>query len=394
MSKLVKNILVYGLIAALVVVVAVLSVLLVKKDKPNNGETNGDIKFDCAYSNGEIGANDISIKFVSDKQSLLICGNSFYWGTYVTADGVSTITITEELDEEETPEEGKTETKATETDTDNKEDETTKKEPKVNILKFYNYGDKAILEETSEKDKLIEKAIAMDKQNGLKFNSTSYVSATAKDYILKLDDSTVFKSSNAIDTFKMKYTYVGNKIFFEYLERDSKIHDTSIYYIEKAGTHCKEINELGKKADEKFGEFKDKDLIYSVNGTTKEYFRVVETPKIEFEKLEYTSPMLSKFTFGELSEKPVTAKLSLTVNGDGTAKIVVTDNNDLKIDTTGIWHNLEDGLLILTNGKGFFGNYFSISFNNKENFKTSDAVTYVRANSEFEYRITWTIKTK
>ena len=50
MSKLVKNILVYGLIAALVVVVAVLSVLLVKKDKPNNGGANGSIKYDCAYS--------------------------------------------------------------------------------------------------------------------------------------------------------------------------------------------------------------------------------------------------------------------------------------------------------------------------------------------------------
>ncbi len=398
MSKLVKNILVYGLIAALVVVVAVLSVLLVKKDKPNNGGANGSIKYDCAYSNGEIGSKDVTVKLFAENKSLLICGTDSYWGTYSTSEEITTITIAEEIEEEK--EEDKTETAAT---TDESEAEA---KPKINTLLLYNYGDKAILEETTETDKIIANAVAMEKHkdshilaNGLwraviRSNGENYYQTSSTSYILKLSENEIYSNSIYTDAFKTNYYYVGNKIYIEYIEKNGKLNGHNIYYIEKADTHCKAINELGKEPDAEYGKFKSVDLIYNVESTTSNlYFQLVEQPKLDFgDKKQFTANMMSKKVYSEINEVPITVNLELTLNSDKTTSFKASNNKEYEIETSGVWYSFgNDSVIVIMKDKGFYESFFVVSFDNTT-YKTCDGKTFIRMNNTYQYNISWSNK--
>ena len=95
MSKTIKNVFVYGLMAALAIAVAVLSTILATKSKPD-GNNGAGVAFNYAYTNEKIGSGDVSVKYLSDNKCLVVNGSDVYWGTHQTKNDTSLITITEE----------------------------------------------------------------------------------------------------------------------------------------------------------------------------------------------------------------------------------------------------------------------------------------------------------
>lgn len=375
MSKTIKNVFVYGLMAALAIAVAVLSTILATKSKPD-GNNGAGVAFNYAYTNEKIGSGDVSVKYLSDNKCLVVNGSDVYWGTHQTKNDTSLITITEE----------DTTTASQDTTTSEKE-ETTKKSY---TLKVSFLNDRAILDDISSKEKLIDSSIGLTKEedaefvNGLwklkiNFYEGEYTEASEDGHILKIDNDTIFGSDTSTDSGIMKLYKIGNKLYYEYVERDGKSHHYNLFYTEKAGTHCKEINEIGE-----FG-----DLIYTVEGPNERYYHelVKDTSLGIEETLKLSASIMSKRNRSTTNETPINVNSSLELNTDGTVKLSISGNAEYNIETTGNWYSIKTGVLIVTKDKGFFNGYFAVDL--RQDINNSDGLSFIVMSDEYEYCISW-----
>lgn len=372
MSKILKNVFTYGIMAALAIAVAVLAVFYVKKDGSDN---NTSISFNSAYTNKEIGSNDVSIKYVTKSKCLVVNGDDVYWGTYQNKNGTSLITI-------------KPEEEAVVSSNDTSAEETT---TPTYTLKVNFFDDRAILDDVSADEKLIDSSVGLTKEDDvdifvsglwkLRFQYVHghYSMASEDGHILKLDDNTIYGSDTSTDTGIMKFYKIGNKLYYEYIERDGVSHHYDLFYTEKDGTHSEEINDLGT-----FG-----DLIYTVEGSERYYHELVkDSGLIVGEELKLSASLMSKAIYSETNEIPINVSLSLTLSKNGTAELTITGNEDFNIETTGTWHSLKSGVLILTKDKGFYNGYFAIDLTHYVE-DDRDGVSYICMTDEYEYRISW-----
>lgn len=372
MSKILKNVFTYGIMAALAIAVAVLTTLYVKKDSPVKSPA---INFNSAYTNKEIGAKDVSIKFVTKSKCLVVKGSEVYWGSYQNKNDTSLITI---KPEEETQVESYAATA---------EEATTP----TYTLKVNFFDDRAILDDISTDEKLIDSSVGLTKEDDadifapglwkLRFQYVhGHYSMSSEDgHILKLDDNTIYGSDTSTDTGIMKFYKIGNKLYCEYVERDGVSHHYDLFYTEKDGAHCKEINDLGT-----FG-----DLIYTVEGSERYYHELVkDSGLIIGEELKLSASLMSKAIYSETNETPINVNLSLTLSKNGAAKLTITGNEEFNIETTGTWHSLKSGVLILTKDKGFYNGYFAIDLTHYVE-DGRDGVSYIGMTEDYEYRISW-----
>lgn len=373
MTKIIKNVLIYGVMAALAIAVAVLATLYVKK---SDNENKNIISFNAAYTNKQIGSNDISIKYVSKDKCLVVNGAEVYWATYQNKNDTSLITIKQK-------EEAKVESNAT---TDEETTSTTTYTLKVNF-----FDDRAILDDISNDEKLIESSVGLTKENDadvfvsglwklkLQYVYNNYSFASEDGHILKIDDNTIYGSDTSTDTSIMKFYKIGNKLYYEYTERDGLSHHYNFFYTEKAGTHCKEINDLGI-----FG-----DLIYTVEGSERYYHELVkDSGLVVGEGLKLSASMMTKDVHEETSGTLININLSLVLNKNGTAKFTITGDNNFNIDTTGTWYSLKSGVLIVTKDKGFYNGYFAVDLKNYVE-DGSDGMSYINMTDEYQYSISW-----
>lgn len=324
-------------------------------------------EYNFAYTNGEIGEQDVTVKMVSDTESILINGTEAYWGTYKTENDITTITIEVE---------GVTYT-----------------------LKIYvSDGVASLKDETEGDNSLLDSQVSLSKEddlgiaNGLwklKINyfNGRYSESHENGYFLKISDEISYSYDGSYDANFVKFYNIGNKVYYEYVERDGSSNHFDIFYVEKAGTHSSAINEMG---------YADVDLIYMQESSVERYYHAyVEDASLNLEEdLYLNASTMTKYSGESYEESTVNVNSVLCIKTDGTCELLITGNDELNVHTTGVWYSLGDGALMEFVDDGFFSGYLAVdlvNYNDNYDCDGYSSIDLIRSDNDIlRYEIKWT----